>query len=344
MGDLEHEVVRAQPGVSTLWEDLLAHRQSVAIPDSGADPRVPAPWLERLDVKALLCLPIGSTQDRLGCLLLLDTRAPRQWRSEEIDLVESFVNRAALALVNASLHKQLEWAAALEERQRIAADMHDGLAQTLSLLGLQVDQVSEFIAAGSNGESLQELYRVRELIELASHDVRRSIASLQETPRPRRSLQDQLASLIEQHSSEHNPPLRPIVEVQDPLLLSPEHEEQILPIVQEALLNALYHAQATRVDLTLERQADRCQIIVRDDGRGFDPAAAKSNGEGHFGLSIMRARAARIGAELRVDSQPGHGAQVVLRWTQTGENVQFSGAAIQPQSEIQSEPILEAAT
>jgi len=344
LDDLKREAVRALPGVSALLEDLLVHRQSIVVSDSATDPRVPALWIEKLDLKALLCLPIGSTQDRLGFLFLMDTRATRQWRTEEIELVESFANRAAVALVNASLHEQIEWAAALEERQRIAADMHDGLGQTLSLLGLRVDRASELVATGSDGESLQELHRIRELIELVSHDVRRSIASLQETPRPRRSLQDQLADLIEQYASDDKPPIHPAISIQDPLLLSPDYNEQILPIVQEALLNAFYHAQATRIELTLERQADQVRISVQDDGRGFDPAATQSNGEGHFGLSIMRARAARIGAELRMDSQPGRGTRVVLTWAQTAQNVQSSGVTAQPQPKVQPEPALEAGT
>jgi len=315
MGDLEREVVRALPGASALLETLLVYQQSIVISDSAADPRVPALWIERLDVKALLCLPIGSTRDRLGFLFLMDTKATRQWRTEEIELVESFVNRAAVALINANLHKQLEWAAALEERQRIAADMHDGLGQTLSLLGLRVDQVSELVARGSARASTQELNRIRELIEQATYDVRRSIASLQETPRPRRSLQDQLLELLNQLPSDQGPPACPAIRVHEPLFLPPEYEEQILPVVQEALLNARYHAQAEQIQLLLDRQEDQVMITVQDDGQGFDLDAAKSQSEGHFGLSIMRARAARIGARLQVDSEPGRGTQVSLSWT-----------------------------
>jgi two-component system nitrate/nitrite sensor histidine kinase NarX len=275
-------------------------------------------WIERLGVKALICLSIGSPQDRLGFLFLMDTRAARPWRTEEIELVESFVNRAAVALVNANLHKQLEWAAALEERQRIAANMHDGLGQTLSLLGLRVDQVSELVASGAIRASTQELNHIRELIEQATSEVRRSIASLQEAPRPQRSLQDQLGELLDQYAQEPGPPVYPSIEIQEPLFLPPEYEDQILPVVQEALLNARYHAQAHQVRLILERQADQVSIIVQDDGRGFDLKSVQNNSQGHFGLSIMRARATRIGAGLQVDSAPGHGTRVILAWAQNG--------------------------
>jgi two-component system nitrate/nitrite sensor histidine kinase NarX len=342
MDEPHRAIARAQPGATVLLDDLWAQRQTIAIADAAADPRVPETWIGTMGVKAILCLPIKSTQDPLGFLFLMDLEASRAWRTEEIELVESFVNHAAIALVNANLHKQLEWAAALEERQRIAADMHDGLGQTLSLLGLRVDQASEHVVTGSSHASIQELQHIRELIEQASYDVRRSIASLQETPRPRRSLQDQLVELVEQPASKLSPLVHLTADLQDRLFLPPEHEEQILPIVQEALLNALYHAQATRIDLRLGCQADQVTISVQDDGRGFDPEAVQNNGGGHFGLSIMRARAARIGADLSVSSQPGHGTRVTLTWSRTEQTAQSFVMLDQPRPAVQTQLELEA--
>jgi GAF domain-containing protein len=192
------EFLRTQPGISGLLPDLAADHQSTAIGNAQADPRVPSSWRERFQVEALLCTPIWGAEKPLAYLFLIDQQTSRQWRPAELELIESFVNRAAVALVNAHLHKQLEWAAALEERQRIAADMHDGLAQTLGLLGLRADRASGLIAAGSDGEAMDELIHIREAVGEASGQVRRSIASLQEPPPPRRSLQDLLTDLLEQ--------------------------------------------------------------------------------------------------------------------------------------------------
>jgi two-component system nitrate/nitrite sensor histidine kinase NarX len=127
------------------------------------------------------------------------------------------------------------------------------------------------------------------------------------------------------------------IHVQDPLLLPPEHEEQILPIAQEALLNAHHHAQAKQIALRLERQADRIEMTIQDDGKGFDPTRARGNGEGHFGLSIMRARAARIGAELHVDSEPGRGTRVRLSWTQEDRQAQTRPVPL-PALALEAEP------
>ncbi|MBL7202082.1 MAG: GAF domain-containing sensor histidine kinase, partial [Anaerolineae bacterium] len=278
------------------------------------DPRVPPVWRENLGVRALLCLPIWSTGGPLGYLFLMDRRATRTWRPEELKLIESFVNRAAVALVNANLHKQLEWAAALEERQRIAASMHDGLAQTLSLLGLRIDQASEHVGAGSERDLTEELHRVRQVVDQASDDVRRSIASLQETPRPRRSLQDLLSDLSARFSAGDGPPVDLAIRVQEPLFLRPDHRAQALLVVQEALLNAQRHAQARSIALVLERRGENVSVTVKDDGLGFDVDASREDKQGHFGLSIMRARAARIGAKLQIDSVPGQGTRASLTW------------------------------
>jgi two-component system nitrate/nitrite sensor histidine kinase NarX len=329
--------LRAGFAESDLLQALNDGDQSVAVENVQADPRVPEAWSKRLQIKALLCVPIWMAADSPGYLLLFDRRALRKWQTNEIGLIESFVSRAAAALMNAQLHKQLEWAAAIQERQRIAANMHDGLGQTLSLLGLRVDRTTDLVATGSVRASIQELSRIRELIEQASYDVRRSIASLQETPRPRRSLQEQLRELLGQLPAEQRPSVRLTIQVQDPLLLPPEHEEQILPIAQEALLNAHYHAQAQQIALGLERQADRIEMTIRDDGKGFDPTRVQDNGEGHFGLSIMRARAARIGAELHVNSEPGRGTCVRLSWTQEDHRAQTRPAPL-PALALEAEP------
>ena len=333
----EREILRTQLAGSDLPHALVSSDESIAIEDTRRDARVPAIWRERLQIEALLCVPIWMPADSPGFLLLIDRRTSRQWQAKEIELIESFISRAAAALMNAHLHKQLEWAAALEERQRIAANMHDGLGQTLSLLGLCVDRATDLANTGSVRESPRELYGVRELIEQASHDVRRSIASLQERPRPRRSLQDQLDDLLEQLPTERTPSIRSVVEMSEPLFLAPEQEEQILPVVQEALLNACYHAQATQITVKLERHADHIRITVQDDGKGFDLTRVHNGSEGHFGLSIMRARAARIGAELEVDSRPGRGTQVRLTWPQV-DRKQEMRPILSPTPALEAEP------
>ena len=312
MDGAEAGLLQTMPGSPECLQEIAIRHQTVAIDDAGADPRIPAAWKEALDVRALLCVPIWGAEEPLGSLILMDRQAARRWRSGELELIESFVNRAAVALMNANLHKQLEWAAALEERQRIAADMHDGLAQIVSILGLKVDEVVELVDAGSARQAVGQLSEIRELVEQVSTDVRRSIASLHETPQPRRSLQELLSDLPDQLPLEDGPAIDLVFRVQEPLFLPRDRGAQAMPVVQEALINARRHAQARRITLLLARQGQEVTIAVEDDGRGFEPGAWWKNSQHHFGLSIMHARAARIGARLQIDSTPGQGTRVAL--------------------------------
>jgi signal transduction histidine kinase len=246
-------------------------------------------------------------------LCILETNRTRKWNPQELELITNFAARAAVALMNARLHKQVEMAAALEERQRIAADMHDGLAQTLGLLGLKVDQVSERVAEGPDQMTLQAMQTVRETVIRASAELRQSIASLREAPKPHASLQEQIIKLIEQQSGDGLPRVEFINRLVKPLFLSKDHLQQVFPLLQEALLNALNHARATTIRILLEPQDGSIHASVEDDGVGFDPNAFAVT-ENHFGVSIMQARAGQIGGQLVIDSAHGQGTRVHLTW------------------------------
>jgi signal transduction histidine kinase len=303
---------------------LLNGRRSIPITDAQSDPRVPASWRDRLGIKALLGLTVAGTGETLGFLFVMDPREPRRWRPDEVDLLESFVDRAAIALENAQLHKQLEWAATLEERQRIAAEMHDGLAQTLSYLGLQTDHTAELLEAGRVEQVLEDFEKFRNTLGEALHDVRHSIASLRESPRPRQSLQECLNGIVSEFSVPDGPGVALASQIEPPLYVPVYQLEQVERVVREGMLNASRHAQAQHISIELEAAEGEITVTVEDDGQGFDPDLAATQEGEHFGLSIMRARAARVGGRMEIDSVPGRGTRVILTWprqdgaTQTG--------------------------
>ncbi len=293
---------------------LLKDRRSVSIADARSDPRVPASWRDRLGIRALLGLPVSGTGEPLGFLFIMDPRAPRRWRPDDVDLLESFVSRAAIALENARLHKQLEWAAALEERQRIAAEMHDGLAQTLSYLGLQTDHVADLLAAGRMEQVSKQFEQIRDTLGQASHDVRRSIASLQGSPRPRQSLQECLGAIVGEFTVPGGPGVTLASRIETPVFLPAGQREQVERVVREGLLNASRHARAQHITVGLEALDDEFTLRVEDDGQGFDPDAPAAQEGEHFGLSVMRARAARVGGRVEIDSASGRGTRVIFTW------------------------------
>jgi two-component system nitrate/nitrite sensor histidine kinase NarX len=260
-----------------------------------------------------LAAPLRVGERVTGALCVGSPRAGH-FSDEAAMLLTELANSAAIALENARLYEQAERVATLEERQRIAAEMHDGLAQTLNYLGLKTGQAAGFVEAGRGEEAMDELGRIRAAIVQASQEVRQSIASLQEGPRPRQALRDRLAETVDEFARDGGPPIDLVVRFQPPLLLPPDEAEQVLRVAREALLNARRHAQAERISVYLEQGEGVATVTVEDDGAGFDPKAPAANGGTHFGLRIMRARAARIGGQLAVHSMPDRGTRVVLTW------------------------------
>ena len=230
----------------------------------------------------------------------------------------------------------------MQERQRIAAEMHDGLAQTLSYLGLKTDRARELLRLGRTAEVASEFSHMQEAIGQATVDVRRSIASLRENPRPRRALQEEIHYLRRKSSGAG----RPAVEIRDDmpanLYLASDELDQVSKVIQEALLNIYQHANADRVVVHMTTVDGKVEIAVNDDGRGFDPARQDEAAGDHFGLSIMKARAARIGGELVVKSRTGQGTEIVLAWRPAIDPSPPGGDGEEPMAEREPSPELTA--
>ena len=213
-------------------------------------------------------------------------------------------------------------AAALEERQRLAAEMHDGLAQVLGYLGLKSDEVTALLQRGEVPAAGNAMQQIRAAIGQASIEVRRSIASMREMPPAPQSLQAALGALAELLPAQGEPAVAFADMVDGPLFLPREAQEQVLRVVQESLANARKHARATQISITLARQPldgrsapDELLVAVTDDGCGFDSGGVAGASERHFGLSIMAARAERLGGTLNIKARPGAGTRVELRWS-----------------------------
>jgi signal transduction histidine kinase len=314
MADGGVDGLRLPLSTSLMIKHTIEFGEPVPIEDVRSDPRISPGLWEHYPMRALLLVPVGGTGDLQGILVLVEAARTRYWEPSEIKLLQNFANRAAVAWENANLQKQIEWAAALEERQRIAADMHDGLAQTISMLALRNDQAAQLVEQDARGPALDELADIQEIISLAAGDLRRSIASLRESPRPPNSLQEELGALT-WHDADGR--LREILfmsDIETAVHLPPEELDQILCIVKEALLNASRHAAAEEITIRLGQQDNTLSLSVEDNGQGFDMDALDGQDGNHFGLSIMHARAQRVGGQLTVQSAVGRGTTVLLDW------------------------------
>lgn len=302
------------PYACELLEELRRTRSSIVISDVSMDDRIPDAWYRDLNVGSILCTPVWGINEPLEFLFLMNRSDSDPWKSKDIELVESFVSQAAVALENANLHKQLEWAAALEERQRIATNMHDGLAQTISLIGLKVDQTANLVSPVTNDDVSESFDQIRNTVSQASVEVRKSIASLQSSPPPKKSLQEFISTIVDQQAAESGETVQLDLSFDEPLYLTIEQNAQVIPIIQEALINIRKHSEASWICISGHQKDGLIRIFIDDNGKGFDSDKHYDQNRQHFGIRIMRARAARIGGTLQIISKPEGGTKVTLTW------------------------------
>jgi two-component system nitrate/nitrite sensor histidine kinase NarX len=225
-------------------------------------------------------------------------------------------NSAAIAIANARLvevgRRRAEEAAALAERERLRAELHDDLAQTLGFLNLETDRVREALAAGRGGEARRELERIKAAIHTAYEQVRAALTGLGEPTLAAGDLPQKLSACLDEFRRASGISAELVGTDPADLMLSPAAQRQVVHMVREALTNVRRHAQAERVWVRVEQAHGEASFTVEDDGCGFAPSDVVS--DHHLGLTIMRLRAERSGGRMTVDSAPGGGTRVIIRF------------------------------
>ncbi len=205
------------------------------------------------------------------------------------------------------LRSQFE--AVLAERNRMAREIHDTLAQSFVGVSVQLELASQLLAQSQIPAAHQQLDRTRSYVRDGLAEARRSIWNLRAIT-AQHSLPTRLTNLIERSNTEH---LKAAINIGGTYRsLAPEVEDEVLRIAQEALTNTARHAQATQVSVDLRYHSTRLTLTITDDGRGFETTDNSLAAKGHFGLQGMRERAAQINAQLTVESEPGKGTIITL--------------------------------
>lgn len=212
-----------------------------------------------------------------------------------------------------------QWAqATLQEREQLAHELHDGLSQSLAFLNLQAQAAQIYLQAGQGEPARANLARLVEVVRAMQGDVRELIGNLLVVSLPSENFCSALRQVSARFEEQTGLGIKLEIEgdagtVCSPTTLSPATGVQLLRIVQESLANVRKHAGSPRlIYVRLKVEAGQLHLSVEDNGTGFDPAlpgAARS----HFGLQVMRTRAARIGGEIAVHSTPGHGTRIEVR-------------------------------
>lgn len=293
------------PRVHGVLGELL-NSGPIRLPDITRHPRFGYYPQHHPVMKDFLGVPIKHRGEVLGNLFLSGSRAGRFTAADQ-RTVETLAAYAGVAIANAQLYRQAQALATVEERARVARELHDSVSQRLFSM---VYEARAAAIQASDADSAAALRRLEEAAGTALKEMRALVYALRPKSLERDGLETVLRDHVEALRRAHGAAIE--VRVHGVLCLSPREELALLRIAQEALHNALRHAGSTRIRVVLEQDPAEARLSIRDWGPGFD-VHALSRTRRTMGLSTMRERAASIKAKLDVDSTPGQGTEVRVR-------------------------------
>lgn len=259
-------------------------------------------------VQAWMWVPVAVKNRVIGSVGIAHVERD-YFTAHHADLALTVANQAAITLINAELFEHAQALAALQERQRLAQNLHDAVNQSLFSAGLIADVLPRLWDRDQD-QARKSLEDLRRLTRAAQAEMRALLAELRPSALTDTDLGDLLHLLGNALSGRINIPVK--VKVAQEVNLPAEVQVAFYRVCQEALNNVAKHAKASRVEMDLQHEGTAIELRIRDDGKGFDPEQTAS---GHYGLGMMRERAETVGALLTVTSQPGNGTELVMRWT-----------------------------
>ncbi|MDP9145247.1 MAG: GAF domain-containing sensor histidine kinase [Actinomycetota bacterium] len=264
-------------------------------PDSyGFPPNHPA-------MASFLGVPVVAGANAFGNLYLSEKEGG--FTDDDVVMAEALSRIAGSAVTRARLHDRLQSIALVEDRERIARDLHDSVIQDLFAVGLGLQGISEQVSDSGAAATLEDAV---DRLDNAVETLRSYIFQLRAT-RGRRQLDDRLQEVVSRTGSAY--PTAVTLEIGTAGLSNELIEDDVVKIVSEALSNSLRHSGGTRVEVIVDSDDEWCRIVVRDDGSGFDPDVTHPG----MGLANLSARAGTHGGTADISSSLGSGTTVEVR-------------------------------
>jgi PAS domain S-box-containing protein len=278
------------------------------------DPHSPMPddqrsYLRGLGVKTILIIPLTSRGQVNGRLTFRFTEQ-RDFDPEELEIARALATQASLVIQLTQLAKTARQSAILEERNQLAGEIHDSLAQSFAAIATQLNVAGEVIEA-KEGDGVRYLDRAKDLARFGLAEARRTALSLHPFILDKIGLTESIQMLVERSSVPGR--LQCSFSVNDLLTddLPPETQQHLLRIAQEAISNAVRHANPTTISVSLQCDCNHLELQIRDNGRGISAAELlRQNG---FGLVNIQNRAKKIGASLDIRTGVGGGTAIAVR-------------------------------
>lgn len=279
--------------------------------DAQRDPRVYCDFVKQIGAQALIIVPLFSATEPIGTIIVAN-RQKDALGPEDERVLSLLASGAAIALENARLYTQAQQAAAVEERQRLARELHDAVTQTLFSVSL-IAEVLPRLWERNPAIAQQRLGELRQLTRSALAEMRTLLMELRPDALLEASLADLIRQLADAMVGRAQVPVS--VTIEDQSTLPSEVRVAFYRIAQEALNNIAKHANARHATVRLRCRPGSAVLHIIDDGCGFDMERVTAE---HLGLKIMRERAAAVGAEAHITSRPGHGTEVTVVWDAPG--------------------------
>ncbi len=298
-------------------QELLFTAGPVVCEDLETDPRIKAEWreyLKRKGAKRFLAVPLlvgGQVRGFVGI------RHPDRaaYRPEDIELTQALAHQVMLAIQLNEFAEQGQRAAVFEERNRMARDIHDTLAQGFTGVIVQLEAAEDAISYGCRKEADNHLHRAAELARRSLSEARRSVHALRPRALEEHNFWDALKGAIKNTTA--GTALHTTFAAQGKLPDLPEPwQENLLHIGQEALTNTLKYAHARKFETRISYKAKELRLELRDDGDGFK---VKDRHDG-VGLAGMRERVEQMGGELEITSSRGKGTKITVVLLGNGES------------------------
>jgi nitrate/nitrite-specific signal transduction histidine kinase len=283
---------------------VMSSGEPAVVEDTFNNQQVAAYITQPEGIRSFMHVPI-KIKDRIFGVFNFNYLTPHAFSDDERRLFIALAQRAAMAIENAQLYEQAQFAATIEERQRLARELHDAVTQTLFSSSLIADVLPRLWERNPE-EGRRRLEELRQLTRGALAEMRTLLLELRPSALVEVELGDLLRQLSEAFSGRSRIPIE--LDIDEGVQIPPDVKVGLYRIAQEALNNIFKHAVASRVILILRSRPEEVELSIEDDGHGFDMSVVSAD---HLGLRIMHERSKEIGVELTVDSQPGAGTKVV---------------------------------
>jgi signal transduction histidine kinase len=297
------------PRTHGLLGAMLESPESYRTPDIRQDPRFRGWWPRaHPQMRSFLGVPIVARGEIIAAFYLTDREGADEFSEADQRLIEMLAAHAALAIVNARLLERSRELSIVEERNRLARELHDAVSQKLFGLVLGAESAATLLERDT-GAAAEQVERIGELAQDALEELRGLIFELRPASLEEEGLAATLRKQVDMLERVHGRAIE--LRITGAAKAEPEAAGEVLRIAQQALDNALRHADAERIELRLQARDGRLTVTVADDGVGFDPDAPGLRSR-RLGLTSMEERARALGGTLAVVSRPGEGTTVTL--------------------------------